>query len=140
VIPSPYPTPTSLFICPGPSSTVGTIGWLSPITGTVTLTYSITDVTNRPANDGATYTLFVNGGASIDSGVLAEGATHSYSANVAVVAGDIVALGIGPHGAPANDDIQITGLTVSAVPEPGAITLLACGLVSLLAYAWRKRK
>lgn len=28
----------------------------------------------------------------------------------------------------------------SPVPEPGAVTLLACGLLSLLAYAWRKRR
>ena len=26
------------------------------------------------------------------------------------------------------------------VPEPGTLALLAAGLVSLLAYAWRKRK
>jgi hypothetical protein len=29
---------------------------------------------------------------------------------------------------------------LTPVPEPGAITLLAGGLVSMLAYAWRKRK
>lgn len=32
------------------------------------------------------------------------------------------------------------GLSYSAVPEPGAIVLLSLGMVSLLAYAWRKRK
>ena len=30
--------------------------------------------------------------------------------------------------------------TVSEVPEPGAIVLLATGLIGLLCYAWRKRK
>lgn len=34
---------------------------------------------------------------------------------------------------------SLTG-TTSAAPEPGALTLLAAGLVGLLAYAWRKRK
>ena len=29
---------------------------------------------------------------------------------------------------------------VAAVPEPGVLALLAAGLASLLAYAWRKRK
>jgi hypothetical protein len=41
------------------------------------------------------------------------------------------AAGVGLHG------IQIVDTTV---PEPSAITLLVLGLVSLLAYAWRKRK
>lgn len=31
-------------------------------------------------------------------------------------------------------------ITISAVPEPGTIALLAGGLFGLLAYAWRKRK
>ena len=31
-------------------------------------------------------------------------------------------------------------LNVAATPEPGTLTLLAAGLVGLLAYAWRKRK
>lgn len=36
---------------------------------------------------------------------------------------------------------QVTGHMLSlAVPEPGAIVLLATGLIGLLAYAWRKRK
>jgi hypothetical protein len=30
-------------------------------------------------------------------------------------------------------------LTYSAIPEPGAVVLCASGLISLLAYAWRKR-
>jgi hypothetical protein len=41
------------------------------------------------------------------------------------------AAGVGLHG------IQIVDTTV---PEPSVLTLIALGLVSLLAYAWRKRK
>ncbi len=36
---------------------------------------------------------------------------------------------------------QVSGHTLSlAVPEPGTMTLLICGLMGLVAYAWRKRK
>jgi hypothetical protein len=41
------------------------------------------------------------------------------------------------------DGLEITGrvsLIYGAVPEPGAVTLLATGLIGLLAYAWRKRR
>ena len=31
-------------------------------------------------------------------------------------------------------------VTTSAIPEPGTLTLLATGLIGLLAYAWRKRR
>ncbi len=31
-------------------------------------------------------------------------------------------------------------IAAGAVPEPGTLSLLACGLIGLLCYAWRKRK
>ena len=31
-------------------------------------------------------------------------------------------------------------MTVTSVPEPSALVLLAGGLIGLLAYAWRKRR
>lgn len=34
----------------------------------------------------------------------------------------------------------LTNEVVSEIPEPGTLALLTCGLVGLLAYAWRKRK
>lgn len=35
------------------------------------------------------------------------------------------------------DDVRLYKIVV---PEPGTFTMLACGLIGLLAYAWRKRK
>ena len=35
-------------------------------------------------------------------------------------------------------EIDVNG--IASVPEPGAIVLLATGLIGLLAYAWRKRR
>ena len=29
---------------------------------------------------------------------------------------------------------------ITMVPEPGAVVMLACGLVGVLLYAWRKRR
>lgn len=34
----------------------------------------------------------------------------------------------------------IDNITIDQIPEPSTMTLLACGLIGLLAYAWRKRK
>jgi autotransporter-associated beta strand protein len=48
----------------------------------------------------------------------------------------------GPIGSGYNGTLAIVGndlvLTTTAVPEPGTLSLLAAGLMSLLAYAWRK--
>ena len=48
----------------------------------------------------------------------------------------------GPLGAVVNGNTLIldSGDGVTLVPEPGAMALLATGLLGLLAYAWRKRK
>jgi len=40
---------------------------------------------------------------------------------------------------PMNEN-EITGFRVASVPEPGSITLLVCGAVGLLAFAWRRRR
>lgn len=37
-------------------------------------------------------------------------------------------------------ELYIDNLTVTTVPEPSTVALLATGLIGLLAYAWRKRK
>jgi formylglycine-generating enzyme len=42
-------------------------------------------------------------------------------------------------GVPINEDVNI-GFRVASVPEPGSISLLVVGAVSLLAYGWRRRR
>lgn len=42
--------------------------------------------------------------------------------------------------APNGTQTGVWGMAVSVVPEPSTLTLLACGLFGLVAYAWRKRK
>jgi hypothetical protein len=38
------------------------------------------------------------------------------------------------------DNVRVTAVTQGEVPEPSSVVLLAAGALSLLAYAWRKRK
>jgi len=49
---------------------------------------------------------------------------------------------IHPEGDGANPWIDVDNIAVHAIttPEPGTLVLLAVGVLSLLAYAWRKRK
>jgi hypothetical protein len=47
-------------------------------------------------------------------------------------------LAVNPGGAPVFFG-NIDELTISSVPEPSTIVLVAAALIGLLAYAWRKR-
>ena len=44
------------------------------------------------------------------------------------------------HDAVGGNQGGFNGFQITSVPEPSAMGLAACGLLSLLAYAWRKRK
>lgn len=141
-----YSSSTAFYICPGPSNTVGAVGWLSPITGTADIAYTLIDDTVRSGGeaDGASYNVWKEGvGTALESGVLGEGATHSGSVTgISVSVGDKLWLMVGPHGYNSGDDIRVTGFTITGfpAPEPSTFVLLGCGIISLLAYAWRKRK
>jgi hypothetical protein len=60
--------------------------------------------------------------------------TFAYSA-LSLLAGQTVCIAAAGNG-------TVTGvdMTVTAVPEPGTLVLLASGLIGLVAYGWRKRK
>ena len=74
-------------------------------------------------------TLYGPSGANILTGMVLNNAT-AIDNN-----GDIVGYGTDSHGT-----YQAFEILNVATPEPGTMTLLAAGLVGLLAYAWRKRK
>ncbi len=44
------------------------------------------------------------------------------------------------RGVQSNDGVFMDDVSVTAIPEPGTLALLATGLLGLLCYAWRKRK
>ncbi|MBN1394802.1 MAG: PEP-CTERM sorting domain-containing protein [Pirellulales bacterium] len=56
---------------------------------------------------------------------------------------DVNYVGFNPNGT-GNDSnpptFWIDDVSLELVPEPSTLALLACGLIGLLAYAWRKRK
>lgn len=132
----------TLFICPGSGANAGAIGWRAPYAATVDIKYTLADISPRSGNDGAGAYLYKFGGATaLDYVALSEGATYTCArTGVAMNAGDMLWLQVVSNGQAANDDIRITDFTITSVPEPASLVLLGCGLMGLLAYAWRKRR
>ena len=134
-------------------------GPISGAVGTLTLNNSLTllsgaelafDLASVAASDKvsmASQTLYLNGlqwsdmtfdvlagfGAGTYTLIDASSISGSLGSNVTGTVGGLAAtLGIS-----AGKDLV---LTVTSVPEPGTMVLLAAGLISLIAYAWRRRK
>ena len=125
-----------------PNPFLSEIGWKSPINGMVKVDYSVTSLAiGPPPADGVSYKLLTSGGTTLASGTINNGgATGMLSVNgVSVATGDMLYLQI---GARSNMNYDLTGVafTVTSVPEPTALMLSVCGLLGLLAYAWRTRK
>lgn len=135
----------------GPASV---IAWMAPqnlVGNTVDVSFSVTEISTQPDSDtiprdGMDYHLFVDGNATELAGGYVAGMGTTGTINVpgiAITPGQKLYLQFGmgtvnywyDH---AGADFTVTGEV--AVPEPSAMILLSCGLLSLLAYAWRKRK
>ena len=133
----------------GATDVASTIGWKSPVTGLVNVSFSLTDRWPNATTDGVEYWLFKSGSATalandilLDVGTGTQGQAGNTTGimsinNVAVASGDMLYLQVGPRGR-YNNDLVGFNFTVSEVPEPGTLTLILCGLSGLLAYAWRK--
>lgn len=133
----------------GPASV---IAWMAPqdlVGNTVDVSFSVTELSTEPDSeviprDGMDYHLFVDGNATELAGGYVAGMATTGTINVpgiTITPGQKLYLQFGmgtvnqwyDH---AGVDFTVTG----TVPEPSSIVLLSCGLLSLLAYAWRKRK
>lgn len=141
-----------------PGDTVAAyVGWKSPIAGTVNASFLLTDRNDLSSAgapdffDGVEYWLWKTSGTTpLAHALVAEGGTGGNNVSVAVTAGDMLYLLIGPgidhpgssswpgrHGA---GDLTGISFSVTSVPEPAAIVMAATALLGLLAYAWRKHK
>jgi hypothetical protein len=61
--------------------------------------------------------------------------TYTSSTPTSLLAGQTICITAAGNGTVTGVDV-----TVTAVPEPGTLVLLASGLIGLVAYGWRKRK
>jgi hypothetical protein len=124
----------------GPSEQDAAIGWKSPTTGKVNVSYSLTmpNIEGQDTN-GIEYWL-LQGATELGHGILAKGETSGMvtASNISVASGDMVYLRVGNNGASGYDDTRFT-MTVTSVPEPGTLIMIAIGMSALLAYVWRKR-
>jgi threonine dehydrogenase-like Zn-dependent dehydrogenase len=62
------------------------------------------------------------------------------SSAITVHAGDYIDFFVDKYNGSLTNDLTVVHATISEVPEPATIVMLASGLIGLLAYAWRKRK
>jgi hypothetical protein len=136
-----YKTTGAMGCAPGKNTKAGVIAWLSPITGTVDLSFKLTDTHSADGGDES-YAVFKSGGVTpLISGEFSHGGTTGTLSvsGVSVATGDLLYFQVGPSGSYSGDWSQFDMLTISSIPEPSALCLLGYSAISLLAYAWRKR-
>ena len=86
-----------------------------------------------PAGSGDEHAFLYNNGTMTDLNSLIPSGWILEVANAINDNGQIVGQGINSQG-------QSDAFLLTPVPEPGTLALLAIGAVSLLAYAWRRRR
>lgn len=102
--------------------------WAVTKTGSLdaTLAFDFSEGGLAPPSAGAAFALLYSS---------TDGGTFSWLSNLsASVAGDTVSFNV------LNANLADGYYTLGIIPEPGTLTLLGCGLVGLVAYAWRKRR
>lgn len=108
------------------------IAWKSPITGTVDVSFSVSNLVTPVGYDGIEYWLQKYGVPALRHARVSEGGTSGIItvSNVAMTSGEMLYLAIGPGPAQSgpNDYTGVTfSITESPVPEPATMALLALG-------------
>lgn len=133
-----------LYILPGEATEAAVIGWKSPLAGTVNVDYSFS--ISKLVSGEITYALYREGD---DASLPLQSGTRTTSSGtiegtVSIAYGKMLYLQLGPSYQNTTTDFwyddSIVTFTVSGIPEPSSLMLMASGIIGLLAYAWRKRK
>ena len=139
-------TPGLLALCWSASNCASVMVWTAPAAGTCNVSAVFTALQALEGRDANCY--ISTGGSLTNLGLASIGAvsynvstgygSQSYSnPSITVAEGDIIAFAVG-------GGLEATGLnatvTLTTIPEPSVMAILATGLFGLLAYAWRKRR
>ena len=135
-------TPSRLAFHPGSTGQNAIVRWTAPTAGL----FAIDAVfQGRSQAAGATTDVHVlHDSASLFNGAVlgfGSGSGPSFQGTVVVLAGDTIdfTVGFGGNGTYLFDTTQLDA-TISAVPEPAKLTILASGAVALLLNVWIRRK
>ncbi len=133
-----------LYVLPGETTEAAVIGWKSPLTGTVNVDYSFS--ITKLVEGEITYALYREGdevGLPLESGTRTT-SSGTIEGTVSIAYGKMLYLQLGPSYAGGGNDFwyddSVVTFTVSGIPEPSSLMLMASGIIGLLAYAWRKHK
>ncbi|NLF09686.1 MAG: PEP-CTERM sorting domain-containing protein [Pirellulaceae bacterium] len=103
------------------------------------------DIKSDPSLSSLTYYLDgVQDGSYLLKDIAYQQPNNYWPANIDITNTDPLTIGWGISTAYTNynfrGQISMLKLAYTPIPEPSTLALLACGLIGLLAYAWRKRK
>jgi hypothetical protein len=136
--------PDKLFLYSGYGSRAGqasVVKFTAPSTGNYAISASLSMVEYWGTGGVAKNMTTLGSGTSLASAGMATGDSLPYSDTVALAMGDTISF-YNASGYPNswNSGGMNLSATITLVPEPSCMVLVASGLLGLLAYAWRKRK
>jgi hypothetical protein len=105
--------------------------WVSTVNGIIHIEGHIAKINTNPAGNGVVAKLSVNNSFYLSQYIAAtDGTGLSYSLDVPVTIGDKVDLWLDPHQSNDRSDHTTFTATISAVPEPATLALLALGALA----------
>jgi hypothetical protein len=130
--------PNDVIFHPGPSGDYAIIRWTAPQAGTATLSVDFNGYNGGPKD----IYVYQNGTQLFTDYLEGWGTLASYAnSGLSLQAQDKIDFAVGPHGVFDGDGTAIAAfIDFTSIPEPSTLILLAVGTISLLGYAWRRRR